>query len=160
MKAFVQRVKGLCEITINQQTRRRFEGVGLMVLLGWEKSDESRADLDEAEEWIKQRVLGLRIFPDREGRMNLSLENFLEQSPVQGGGILWVPQFTLSASLESGFRPSFIHAMAAEKARLRYENFLQPLQPNLGGLHFSGEFGADMDIAFCNWGPVSLPLQQ
>jgi D-tyrosyl-tRNA(Tyr) deacylase len=128
------------------------------VLLGWEKADETRADLLSAEEWIRSRILGLRIFPDREGKMNLSLEKYLEESGGKSGGILWVSQFTLGATLESGFRPSFTNSMSPDIARKRFEDFCKTLHCNSGGLHISGEFGADMDLSFCNWGPVTIPL--
>jgi len=160
MRVLVQRVKSDCRIVINQNTVREFFGVGLVAYLGWEQRDEKRDDLIDAEEWVRSKVSGLRIFPDIEGRMNLNLETYLNQQSVEGG-ILWVSQFTLAGELDSGFRPSFTKAMKSEMAKTRFENFCQMISiQNTKFKNIFGEFGADMDITYCNWGPVSILLER
>ena len=168
MKAFVQRTQGVVKLRVDGADAGGFDGAGLVVLLGWQKTDESRADLETAEEWIRTRVEGLRIFPDTEGRMNLSLDAYLRDSSK--GGILWVSQFTLGAKLESGFRPSFIEAMDPRLAHQRFEKFMLRCQgPDRqdSGQRASqkisyvfGTFGANMDLSFTNWGPVTIPLER
>jgi D-tyrosyl-tRNA(Tyr) deacylase len=165
MKAIVQRVRHNTRIISRIDDRVVFEGgfagAGLVVLLGWEESDRADlAKLEAREEWIVSRVEGLRVFPDAEGRMNLNLAKYLESTGVTEGGILWVPQFTLAARLESGFRPSFTDALNPEVARARFANLVARLRTRAQPYaHVFGEFGADMELAFTNWGPVTIPLQ-
>jgi D-tyrosyl-tRNA(Tyr) deacylase len=163
MKVFVQRVKGPTSITSRLGDGRieksEFNGPGLVVLLGWMGSDSQRQDLENAEEWLRTRIIGLRIFPDAQGKMNLSLNDYLQGAPA-AGGILWVPQFTLAGKLESGFRPSFAEAMAPASARLRYEDWIQKALLEKTSVQIHGHFGADMDLSFTNWGPVSLLLEK
>ena len=119
--------------------------------------DESK--LLQKEDWIRSRVQGLRIFPDAKGSMNLSLNDYLVASS-QSGGILWVSQFTLAAELESGFRPSFTKAMEAVAAKERYDRFIKEIQVDKAKIkNIFGIFGDDMDLNFCNWGPVTIPLE-
>ncbi|NDF16123.1 D-tyrosyl-tRNA(Tyr) deacylase [bacterium] len=156
MRALIQRTQGIVRIDSELGELREthsFEGKGLVVLLGWTKDDETRPieDLVRAEAWILSRVRGLRIFPDSEGRMNLALS---------AGGILWVPQFTLAATIESGFRPSFSRAMAPERAKERFERFKgRVLETPQSFREIFGVFGADMNLSFTNWGPVTIPLE-
>jgi len=169
VKALVQRVKGLTRIqsaTESRSEEHRFDGPGLVALLAWTKRDEvlPETELLKKEEWILSRVQGLRIFPDAEGRLNLSLPDFLAKraptDPPGSGGILWVSQFTLAASLESGFRPSFTQAMAPDRARARFDLLkakLAALTPAYAQAF--GIFGADMELSFTNWGPVTIPLE-
>ena len=121
-------------------------GRGLLVLVGVEpEDDEARA------ERLLQRLLGYRVFPDAEGRMNLSLRD-------AGGGLLLVPQFTLAADTRKGARPSFSAAAdPAEGRRLfaylvgRAREVWQPVG--------SGVFGADMQVGLVNDGPVTFWLK-
>lgn len=121
-------------------------GRGLLVLVGIEpEDDEARA------ERLLQRLLGYRVFPDAEGRMNLSLRD-------AGGGLLLVPQFTLAADTRKGARPSFSAAAdPAEGRRLfaylvgRAREAWQPVG--------SGVFGADMQVGLVNDGPVTFWLK-
>jgi D-tyrosyl-tRNA(Tyr) deacylase len=165
MKAFIQRVKGRTRIRSEAEGRSEehsFEGPGLVVLLGWTKADEALAndELLKKEEWILSRVRGLRVFPDAQGKMNLSLTDHLAEGASGPGGILWVSQFTLAASLESGFRPSFIQAMSPEKARVRFDAACDRLRAASASYRQAfGIFGADMDLEFTNWGPVTIPLE-
>lgn len=158
MRAFVQRVRGSTQIQSalgNERELGAFEGPGLVVLLGWMKDD---LGFEEArEKWLLSRIRGLRIFPDADGRMNLSLESYLGE---KAGGILWVPQFTLAASLESGFRPSFGSAMAPDAARERFAKLKARLIAEAPSYQqIFGVFGADMELSFTNWGPVSIPIE-
>lgn len=163
MKAVVQRVKGPTSIVCRDDagavlSNGDFTGAGLVVLLGWSQADGTVADLAAREEWIVSRVKGLRIFPDAEGRMNLSLADYLKGGE---GGILWVPQFTLAAKLESGFRPSFTDALAPAVAKERFETTKARLLAETAPYaQVFGEFGADMDLSFTNWGPVTIPLER
>jgi D-tyrosyl-tRNA(Tyr) deacylase len=126
MKAVVQRVRGQTSIEVGDQVES-FNGPGLVILLGWDQSDVTDLkQLEDRENWIMNRVLGLRVFPDLEGRMNKNLEDYSKQTQSQGG-FLWVSQFTLSARLESGFRPSFTDALQPELAQERYANFVKKI---------------------------------
>ncbi len=163
MKILVQRTEGPVSIKCGPRVQN-FDGSGLVVLLCWTKEDELRQDLNSVEDWLIDRVCGLRIFPDRDGKMNLDLGKYLEsQNQVGRGGILWVSQFTLGAKLDSGFRPSFIDSMGPELAKLRFELLKNKIQANKNSQaysHYFGEFGADMSLSFTNWGPVTIPLEK
>jgi D-aminoacyl-tRNA deacylase len=162
MRIFIQRVHGPTHIRSaigGQIFEDSFEGPGLVVLLGWLKDDESRGDLNVAEDWLASKTIGLRIFPDSQGKMNLSLEDYLK-TQKKSGGILWVPQFTLAAELESGFRPSFTRAMSPDRAREQFLKWTKRFQDTSTLRHFYGHFGADMNLSFTNWGPVSVPLEK
>jgi len=161
MKAIVQRVRGKCSIASvleGIKEEHAFEGAGLVVLLGWEESDSE--GLGAKEIWIESRIKGLRIFPDDKGFMNLNLRDYLSVTG-KTGGILWVSQFTLSAVLESGFRPSFSDAMTPDLAK---ERFVQWKKRNEGSddaiKNIFGVFAAAMDLSFTNWGPVTIPLSR
>jgi D-tyrosyl-tRNA(Tyr) deacylase len=137
-----------------------FVGVGLVVLLGWTKEDEVRSDLDAAENWIVERIQKLRIFPDADGKMNESLEAHMAREGVSGG-ILWVPQFTLAGKLISGYRPSFTDAMDRTEAQMRYSALVQKLsKAEVPYKQIFGRFGANMELSFTNWGPVSLMIEK
>jgi len=121
-------------------------GPGLLVLLGIEEADEE-GDL----EWLCQKLLNLRIFADQAGAMNLSVLD-------TGGEILLISQFTLHASCKKGNRPSFIRAARPEKALPLYEGFGQRLAGGLGKPVGMGVFGAHMEVALVNDGPVTIWL--
>lgn len=115
---------------------------GLVILLGIEHDDEP-TDAD----WLVQKILGLRIFSDEEGKMNRSINE-------AGGSILLISQFTLHASTKKGNRPSFIKAARPEKAIPLYEYVINGLRNEV---HVeTGEFGADMLVALVNDGPVTI----
>ena len=162
MKALIQRVRGRTEIQIGKhekQSTQFFEGVGLVVLLGWLESDLKHSNLDKVEEWILSRILGLRIFEDSAGKMNLSLQDYAHANKTSSG-ILWVSQFTLGAELESGFRPSFTKAMSPNLAKIQFENFCEKIKITSQHQNIFGQFGADMSLSFTNWGPVTLLLEK
>jgi D-aminoacyl-tRNA deacylase len=121
-------------------------GRGVLALVGVERGDGER----EAER-LAERVLGYRMFPDAEGRMNRSLADV-------GGGLLAVPQFTLAADTRSGTRPGFSTAAAPEDGRRLYDAFVQACRARHAEVA-TGRFGADMRVSLVNDGPVTFWLQ-
>jgi D-aminoacyl-tRNA deacylase len=122
---------------------------GLLLLVGFVASDT-----EETLTWMTEKVAGLRVFGDSEGRMNLSLEEV-------GGDVLVVSQFTLYGDTRKGRRPSFVDAAPPELAIPLYERFLTLLAHRLPGRQVhSGEFGAMMEVELVNHGPVTLLLER
>ncbi len=121
-------------------------GRGFVILLGVAKDDTEK---DAA--YIADKSIGLRVFADAEGKMNLALRQV-------GGELLVISQFTLLADTESGRRPSFIRAAAPEEAKRLYELFLS-LVRNEGVKVETGEFGATMAVSLINEGPVTIVLE-
>lgn len=119
-------------------------GLGLLVLVGVETSD-TQADAA----WLAAKTAGLRIFDDAQGVMNLSVKDV-------GGEILAVSQFTLTASTRKGNRPSYIRAAGHETAIPLYEAYCQLLQEEIGKDVKKGVFGANMQVALVNDGPVTI----
>ncbi len=119
-------------------------GKGLLVLAGFEETDGI-----EDFEWISSKLIQLRIFPDENGVMNLSVRD-------SEGEIMVVSQFTLHASTKKGNRPSYIKASKPELAEKQYENFVEILQNKYISPIQCGQFGADMKIEFINDGPVTI----
>ena len=117
---------------------------GLLVLLGIETEDQE-GDAD----YLVQKISNLRIFSDADGKMNLSVQDV-------GGQFLVVSQFTLHASTRKGNRPSYIRAARPEQAIPLYEYFLSELQKTTPSPIQTGQFGADMQIALVNDGPVTI----
>ena len=144
MRVVVQRVLS-ASVTIAGRVAGQIER-GLLVFVGIEAAD-SAAD----GEWLAQKITKLRIFADDAGQMNLSVADI-------GGGILLVSQFTLHASTAKGTRPSFNAAARPEHARPLYEQFIAQLSGALGQPVQTGEFGAMMDVALVNDGPVTLVI--
>ena len=143
MRIVIQRVKE-ASVTIGG-TLKSSIGQGMMILVGI--CDE---DTDEDIEYLCQKVIKLRIFDDAEGVMNLPITD------VEGGGILVVSQFTLMASTRKGNRPSYIHASRPEFAVPMYEKFIARLQDLFGKEIQTGTFGANMQVALVNDGPVTI----
>jgi D-tyrosyl-tRNA(Tyr) deacylase len=143
MRAVLQRVSK-AEVRSEGRLLGRI-GRGLVVLLGVGREDTS-ADAD----FICDRTLGMRIFADADGKMNLALTKV-------AGELLIVSQFTLLADTESGRRPSFIKAAQPQDARRLYEYFLSLAQRS-GVKVESGEFGAMMEVDLVNDGPVTILL--
>jgi D-aminoacyl-tRNA deacylase len=121
-------------------------GRGVLALVGVERGDAEREAARLAE-----RVLGYRIFPDAEGRMNRSLADI-------GGGLLVVPQFTLAADTKSGTRPGFSTAAAPEAGERLFGAFVQECRAR-GVEPATGRFGADMQVSLVNDGPLTFWLQ-
>jgi len=124
-------------------------GRGYVVLAGFAPTDGD-ATLD----WMAEKVLGLRLFGDAEGKMNLDL------AAVQGA-VLVVSQFTLYGDAKKGRRPSFIDAAPPAVAIPLYEHFVALLRERGGGIPVAtGEFGAMMEVELVNDGPVTLLLER
>lgn len=117
---------------------------GYMILVGIENEDQQ----DDAN-WLVQKIIGLRIFSDEAGKMNLSIKDI-------DGNILVVSQFTLFASTVKGNRPSFLRSAKPEFSIPLYEYFLLQLQKEFGKKIETGQFGADMQIELVNDGPVTI----
>jgi D-tyrosyl-tRNA(Tyr) deacylase len=118
-------------------------GTGFCVLAGF-----THTDTLEQVRWMADKVAGLRIFTDAEGKMNLALADV-------GGAVLVVSQFTLYGNAEKGRRPSFIDAARPEQAIPLYEGFVAELRAR-GLTVATGEFGALMEVRIVNDGPVTL----
>jgi D-tyrosyl-tRNA(Tyr) deacylase len=120
---------------------------GFCLLVGFTHGD-TRAQVD----WMAEKVSGLRLFSDSEGKMNLGLADV-------GGSLLVVSQFTLYGDVAKGRRPSFVQAAPPEIAVPLYEHFVESLR-GLGLTVATGEFGADMQVEIHNDGPVTLILDR
>jgi D-tyrosyl-tRNA(Tyr) deacylase len=119
---------------------------GLLVLLGIED-----ADTEEDIHWLSNKIVGLRLFDDAEGVMNLSVKDI-------GGDILLISQFTLMASTKKGNRPSYIKASKPPIAVPLYEQMIATLSTDLGKAVQTGIFGADMKVSLINNGPVTITI--
>lgn len=147
MRVVLQRVSS-ARVTIAGQVTGAIER-GLLVLVGIDAADTAADG-----EWLAQKIAGLRLFADGSGQKR---GGPMDQSVVQiGGGILLVSQFTLHASTRKGARPSFNAAARPEQAAPLYEQFIAQLSAALGRPVATGEFGADMEVALVNDGPVTL----
>ena len=142
MIAVAQRVSQ-ASVTIEGQVKGIIS-TGLLILLGIEEAD-STEDID----WLSRKIVNLRIFNDEQGVMNRSLLEI-------GGDLLIVSQFTLHASTKKGNRPSYIKAAKPNVAIPLYEKFIAMCQDLLGKPVATGEFGADMQVALVNDGPVTI----
>lgn len=119
---------------------------GLMVLVGVEKTDdEQRAG------HLLDRLIHYRVFPDQTGRLNLSLRDI-------DGGLLLVPQFTLTADTRKGRRPGLAGGAAPERGRVLFDGLVERARARHGKVA-SGRFGADMRVRLCNDGPLTFWLQ-
>jgi len=145
MKAVLQRVTS-ARVTVDGRVVGEI-GLGLLVLLGVEAGDTDREF-----EHLMGKMIGLRLFADAQGNMNLSCEDV-------GGSYLVVSQFTLCADTKRGKRPGFEPAMKPEGARVVYERFCRELAVRSGRPVATGEFGAMMDVSLVNSGPVTILLQ-
>ncbi|HEU4570288.1 MAG TPA: D-aminoacyl-tRNA deacylase [Gemmatimonadales bacterium] len=145
MRVVLQRVSS-ASVTVAGRVTGRIER-GFLLLVGW-----THGDAPAANRWMAEKVAGLRLFADAEGKMNLALADV-------GGAVLVVSQFTLYGDAEKGRRPSFIAAARPEEAIPLYEDFVAQLRAT--GLRVeTGEFGAMMDVALVNDGPVTLLLDK
>lgn len=142
MRAVIQRVSK-ASVVIQGITKAEINK-GLLILLGIEESDN-----EEDIEWLSGKIGRLRIFNDDSGVMNLSITEI-------GGEIIVVSQFTLHASTRKGNRPSYIKAAKPEIAIPLYEKFIKKMSHQLEKPVKTGEFGAMMDVALVNDGPVTI----
>ena len=146
MRIVLQRVRE-ASVTV-EGVRISGIGAGLLLLVGVAGGDgEAEAD------WLAEKISGLRIFRDQENKMNLSVRDV-------GGGVLAVSQFTLLADTRKGKRPSFVNAAQPEKAEPLFDYFCERLrQAGLSPVE-TGRFGAMMDVALVNDGPVTIVLER
>jgi D-tyrosyl-tRNA(Tyr) deacylase len=145
MKAVIQRV-GFASVTVDQELVARISH-GILVLLGVEKGDDkAKAD------WLAEKIAGLRIFPDRDGKMNLSVAEV-------GGELLIVSQFTLAGNCSKGKRPSFDTAAPPDVGKRLYEYFVGAVK-RLSLPVQTGIFQADMKVHLVNDGPVTFILER
>ena len=142
MIAIIQRVSQ-ASVTIEDKIKGQID-LGFMVLLGI-----THTDTQEDIEWLSKKIVGLRVFGDEEGKMNLDIKSV-------DGNILLISQFTLHASTKKGNRPSFIEAARPEIAIPLYEKIITQLEFDLGKSIETGTFGADMKVSLLNDGPVSI----
>lgn len=142
MRVLIQRVKQ-ASVTVNREVVGEI-GPGLLLLAGFEMAD-GLADID----WMVGKILRMRLFADADGVMNRSVQDV-------AGEILAVSQFTLYASVKKGNRPSWSRAARGDISQPLFASFLDKLAGELGRPVASGVFGADMDVALVNDGPVSL----
>jgi D-tyrosyl-tRNA(Tyr) deacylase len=145
MRVLLQRVSR-AEVRVGERITGRI-GIGYLLLAGFTGDDTSPTVL-----WMAEKIAGLRLFADADGKMNLGLDDV-------GGAVLVVSQFTLYGDATKGRRPSFVDAARPEVAIPLYEEFLTRLRER--GLRVeTGEFGAMMDVELVNDGPVTLWLER
>lgn len=144
MRVIVQRVKEAA-VTVDGKIAGQI-GKGLLVLAGFEEADQ----LDDLE-WMAQKLVKLRTFPDDQGVMNRSVMD-------ANGEILAVSQFTLYASTKKGNRPSWGRAARGDVSQPLFDQFVQKLSAALGKPIPTGVFGADMQVSLVNDGPVTISI--
>jgi D-tyrosyl-tRNA(Tyr) deacylase len=142
MRAVIQRVSE-ATVTINNSEKSSINK-GLVVLLGIEE-----ADTYEDVEWLSGKISRLRIFDDNNGIMNLSVNDV-------NGEVMVISQFTLHASTKKGNRPSYIKAAKPEIAIPVYDEFIKKMAQDINRKIKAGEFGAFMQVALINDGPVTI----
>ena len=142
MRLLIQRVKN-ASVSVGGDELSRI-GLGLLVLVG-----VGVEDTDEDMEYLAGKLVRLRIFDDEQGVMNLDVRQV-------GGEVLVVSQFTLQASTRKGNRPSYVRAAPEAVSRPMYERFTARVAELLGREVPTGEFGADMQVALVNAGPVTI----
>lgn len=145
MKTVIQRVKS-ASVTIDGNLYSSINQ-GILVLYGVEKGD-----VEDFSRYLTEKILKLRIFEDDNGKMNLSVKDI-------HGELLIVSQFTLAGDTRKGTRPSFDSAMPPKEAEVMYENFVKMMKES-GLTVKTGIFGAMMDVALINDGPVTFILEK
>lgn len=142
MRIVIQRVSN-ASVTIGGQVKSKI-GKGYLILLGIESSD-NQEDID----WLVKKIVGLRVFDDENGVMNLPIKDV-------NGDIIVVSQFTLMASYKKGNRPSWLRAAPHNISIPLYNRFCETLSEAMGKSIGTGEFGADMKVELLNDGPVTI----
>lgn len=142
MRILIQRVKQ-ASVRVEPDIHRSI-GQGFLLLVGIE-SEDGPEDI----QWLAHKIAHIRLFSDDEGRMNRSIMD------VQGS-LLVISQFTLHASTRKGHRPSYIRAAPPDLAKPLYETLVQALETAIGRSVMTGVFGADMQVALINDGPVTI----
>lgn len=143
MRAVLRKVTG-AQVKVGNYIKGQIDS-GILLYLGVHNLD-TKQDLD----WMVQKILGIRIFEDENGKMNLPI--------ATNQGILVISQFTLFGNLKKGYRPSFHRAAESVKAKELYEEFLKNLEKYFDGMVQSGEFGKEMTITATDQGPVTMVL--
>ena len=143
MRAVIQRVKD-SRVSVNNQLVGKI-GNGVLVFLGVQESDT-----EKDAEYIASKTINLRIFEDKDGKMNLSLKDV-------NGEVLVISQFTLLGDCRKGRRPSFADAAHPEKAKILYQYFISQIEDHNITVS-TGEFQAKMEVNILNDGPVTLLL--
>ncbi len=141
MRACIQRVSQ-AQVVVGDQCTGQI-GTGLLVLMG-----VAETDTDAELNWLAEKIINLRIFPDEQGKMNRSLVD-------AGGAMLVVSQFTLYGDCRKGRRPSFVAAAQPEKAEQMYDAFVDYVAEQ-GVEVATGRFRADMQVSLTNDGPVTI----
>ena len=144
MRALIQRVRE-ASVSVDGRVVGAI-GQGILVLAAM-----AAGDTDADRDWLARKIVALRVFDDAEGVMNRSVADV-------AGAILAVSQFTLFASTKKGNRPSWSGAAAPEIARPKFDGFVASLARELGGPVATGTFGAAMQVALVNDGPVTIWL--
>jgi D-aminoacyl-tRNA deacylase len=146
LRVVLQRVKA-ASVTVAGENVSNI-GPGLLLLVGVANGDgEPEAD------WLAEKIAGLRIMADEEGKMNLSVRD-------TGGAVLAVSQFTLLADTRKGKRPSFVGAAPPDEAARLFDYFCQRLRTAGVSMVETGRFGAMMDVHLVNDGPVTIVLER
>ena len=146
MKVVLQRVSE-ASVTVDNEQIGAIDH-GLMLLVGIHEDDGP-----EQMEWLSDKILKLRVFDDEDGKMNLSVQDV-------DGEMLVVPQFTLYGDYEQGNRPSYFEAAGPDKANKLYEEMVSYFKEHSDLNIETGQFGAYMDVALHNDGPVTLVLER
>lgn len=144
MRLLVQR-SGKASCTVDCKITGKIDS-GLVVLVGFTEGDDS-----ETIKYLVKKLLNLRIFPDSNDVMNLSILDY-------GGSILSISQFTLYADTSKGNRPSYVKALSGDKSSKLYDEFNEELRKSIKVE--TGIFGADMEIAITNIGPTTIMLER
>lgn len=142
MRAVIQRTLE-ASVTIDGKKVAKINK-GILILLGIEN-----ADTTEDINWLTSKIANMRIFPDENNVMNVSVKD-------ANGNVIIVSQFTLHASTKKGNRPSYIKAAKPEVAIPLYENFIEKMEYEIGKKIQTGQFGADMKVSLVNDGPVTI----
>ena len=144
MRVVIQRVTS-ASVTIEDKIHGEI-GDGLLVLLGITDGD-AQEDID----WLVNKITGMRIFSDADGKMNHSVKD-------TDGDVLLISQFTLFANVKKGNRPSYIEAARPDAAIPLYEAFIDSLSRKLNKNIATGKFGSDMKVQLLNDGPVTITV--
>lgn len=146
MRVVLQRVAE-AEVTVENRVTGTV-GLGLLLFVGFTSGDS-----EEKLVWMADKVVGLRVFADEDGKMNRSVAEV-------GGEVLVVSQFTLYGDTRKGRRPSFVDAAPPEEAIPLYERFVELIDERIEPAVATGEFGATMRVSLVNDGPVTLVLER
>lgn len=146
MRLLVQRVKE-ASVKVDRKVCGKI-GKGLLVFVGMRHHDSL-----EKVEWLAKKLVGLRIFRDKEDKMNLSVQDV-------HGKLLVISQFTLYGDCSKGRRPEFTAAALPEEALALYEKFISFLEKEMGHPIQTGIFGASMEVSLINDGPVTFLIER